>query len=334
MIAKISDTDHSLRRTCLYRSYPTLQPNPIHILDSQPLHIGRSASCEISIHDETASRIHAVISQRATHYVIRDEKSTNGSLVNGVRTDEARLTDGDILFLGNTVFRVIEYDSETELEERISYICATLDPLTNSHRLNYFIDLMHREAERARRYGRDMTVFVCEPVQPDSQAHELPAQIIQAVVTRLRSTLRNDVCVSRLGPNNCIAILIPECSAAYARRTAERLADIIELKPFSLASGADESLQLIVCGAHTPLPPLTHAVDILQALLHKRAERSHEQKIELTSFEDLTSALADRRTDPDDMCPENNAGLTWIPAPSESPTAFDSDSVATQSPHT
>jgi pSer/pThr/pTyr-binding forkhead associated (FHA) protein len=68
--------------------------------------IGREPSQEIAISaDGTASRRHARVYQMNGSWVLRDEGSSNGTWVNGVRIQEQPLFPGDVVRIGNTQFR-------------------------------------------------------------------------------------------------------------------------------------------------------------------------------------------------------------------------------------
>ncbi len=70
----------------------------------QPLTLGRGKDADVQIMDTEISRIHCAIRIWEGDFIIKDLGSTNGSYVNGVRVDLAKLKDGDQVRIGNTVF--------------------------------------------------------------------------------------------------------------------------------------------------------------------------------------------------------------------------------------
>lgn len=69
--------------------------------------VGRSRKCNFSIgEDRQCSRIHLAIEVCPPLLRLVDRKSTNGTWVNGVKVQEADLSHGDEIRLGNTVIRV------------------------------------------------------------------------------------------------------------------------------------------------------------------------------------------------------------------------------------
>lgn len=70
--------------------------------------IGANVNCEVSvIQDKSVSSTHATILFRNNKFLLRDEFSTNGTFLNGeiVEDNTPQLKDGDIIKVGNTVFK-------------------------------------------------------------------------------------------------------------------------------------------------------------------------------------------------------------------------------------
>ncbi len=65
--------------------------------------LGRGQECEIRLADANVSRRHAEVRREDETYWLVDLGSTNGTLLNGVRVERARLSDGDRITLGETV---------------------------------------------------------------------------------------------------------------------------------------------------------------------------------------------------------------------------------------
>jgi pSer/pThr/pTyr-binding forkhead associated (FHA) protein len=66
-------------------------------------HVGRGIAADVRLDDHTVSARHAIIVARAAGLRILDDRSTNGTVVNGRRVDEAELHDGDVVVLGRVV---------------------------------------------------------------------------------------------------------------------------------------------------------------------------------------------------------------------------------------
>lgn len=62
--------------------------------------IGRGVSADVHLDHPTVSRRHALIVRREATLVLLDDRSMNGTWLNGERISEAVLSDGDRIQLG------------------------------------------------------------------------------------------------------------------------------------------------------------------------------------------------------------------------------------------
>ena len=67
--------------------------------------IGRSSANEIAVHSGALSRNHTRILFVDDGYLLQDMGSTNGSRVNHASVSSAKLAHGDVVELGDAVFR-------------------------------------------------------------------------------------------------------------------------------------------------------------------------------------------------------------------------------------
>jgi pSer/pThr/pTyr-binding forkhead associated (FHA) protein len=77
-------------------------------LDSPIIHIGRGLAADVRIEDAHVSRRHAIIAHRAEGVRVLDDRSSNGTHVNGQPVTVSQLTDGDVLRVGRVAFRYVE----------------------------------------------------------------------------------------------------------------------------------------------------------------------------------------------------------------------------------
>ena len=72
-------------------------------LTAEVTHVGRGIAADVRLDDHTVSARHAIVVARGGRLRILDDRSTNGTVVNGRRVDEAELRDGDVVVLGRVV---------------------------------------------------------------------------------------------------------------------------------------------------------------------------------------------------------------------------------------
>lgn len=72
------------------------------------MHVGRGIAADLRLDDSSVSRRHAIIVPRRGGARILDDRSVNGTFVNGRRIQQADLRDGDVIVLGRVVLRFLE----------------------------------------------------------------------------------------------------------------------------------------------------------------------------------------------------------------------------------
>jgi pSer/pThr/pTyr-binding forkhead associated (FHA) protein len=72
-------------------------------LNDGATHVGRGFSADVVLDDQSVSRRHAILSLRAGVVRLLDDRSANGTYLNGRRITTAYLRDGDVLRLGRVV---------------------------------------------------------------------------------------------------------------------------------------------------------------------------------------------------------------------------------------
>lgn len=92
-------------------------------LPKADLSIGRDPNNDVVIPDALVSRRHARIVYDGREYLFHDCESSNGSLLNGDRVSERKLSDGDVLWLGASrlLFRAPEAPVEGNLAKVIQH---------------------------------------------------------------------------------------------------------------------------------------------------------------------------------------------------------------------
>jgi FHA domain len=71
-------------------------------------HIGRGLIADVRLEDSHVSRRHAIVAVRGEGARVLDDRSSNGTYLNGRPVTVAPLTDGDVLRFGRAVFRYAE----------------------------------------------------------------------------------------------------------------------------------------------------------------------------------------------------------------------------------
>lgn len=77
-------------------------------IDGDILHIGRGTDAQIRIEHHLVSRDHAILVHHGRYWRLLDNRSSNGTFVNGRRIAAMTLSDGDLIDLGPVRIQLVE----------------------------------------------------------------------------------------------------------------------------------------------------------------------------------------------------------------------------------
>jgi pSer/pThr/pTyr-binding forkhead associated (FHA) protein len=77
-------------------------------LSDEVVHIGRGLAAGLRLDDASVSRRHAILVPRPSGARILDDRSANGTFVNGRSVQQAELQGGDVIVLGRVALRFLE----------------------------------------------------------------------------------------------------------------------------------------------------------------------------------------------------------------------------------
>ncbi len=104
-VAEVDDDDAASRRALLLYQEGTAEEQ-IYPFTGDEITIGRGRDNDIQIkNDSKVSRHHCKVYRKGDNFYIQDNKSSNGSLVNGELITERRLFGGEEIIIGETFFR-------------------------------------------------------------------------------------------------------------------------------------------------------------------------------------------------------------------------------------
>jgi hypothetical protein len=85
------------------------EPDALLRLSADITHVGRGCGAALHLDDRSVSRRHAILVRRSGVMWVLDDRSANGVFVNGRRTTQASLHDGDELLIGRLSFTYVEH---------------------------------------------------------------------------------------------------------------------------------------------------------------------------------------------------------------------------------
>ena len=143
-------------------------------------------------------------------------------------------------------------------------VLALNDELTNLPNRRYLFTMGKREVQRARRFGHPLSALMIDIDHfkrvNDTYGHLIGDEVLHALATRCRNTIREVDIIGRYGGEE-FAVLLPDANLADALQIGERLRKAIANKPM-VTSGGKLSLTISVGAAE-----LREDINNLQDLL-------------------------------------------------------------------
>ncbi|MBV9948696.1 MAG: GGDEF domain-containing protein [Myxococcales bacterium] len=203
-------------------------------LGSAAFEIGRSSKNDLFLDQESISRHHARITFDGSEYWIADLRSTNGTFVNDISIREQRLNDGDQVRIGRSILKFMTGENvEVHYHEEI-YRLMTVDALTQAYNRRFFNEVLEREFNRSRRYGRALSLVAFDIDHfkrvNDTYGHLTGDNLLRQIAIAVKPRLRGADVFARTGGEE-FGVLLPEIGLDGARTTAEKIRRIIELTP-------------------------------------------------------------------------------------------------------
>jgi diguanylate cyclase (GGDEF)-like protein len=174
---------------------------------------------------------------------MRSDGTTIGSLSAFSRSAGQKLGDAQIDELERLAFR-----AGPALENARKYAearaLADLDALTSLHNRRYFHETLAREAARAQRYGRRLSLIVFDlddfKAINDRVGHLAGDAVLAEAAERLLSVVRSADIACRVGGDE-FAVVLPESNVEEAELLAGRIARAINARPITAAGTVELS---------------------------------------------------------------------------------------------
>jgi two-component system cell cycle response regulator len=253
-----------------------------YVLTNTITTIGRGSNNDVVVRSDAVSRQHAQLERRGTEFVVSDMGSTNGTFINNERKrpHHSRLTRGDQLRVGDTVFKYLSgSDIEAQYHAVIGHMAVT-DGLTNLSNRKHLDTVLAEEVQRAHRHGRDLSVLMLDIDHfkriNDVHGHLAGDRVIAGLALLLRQRLRSDDKLGRFGGEEFCAVL-PETTLASATAIAETLRTLVATHPFPIEA---QRLAVTVSIGAAALQPNMQFVDLYRAadeMLYRAKEQGRNQ---------------------------------------------------------
>jgi diguanylate cyclase (GGDEF)-like protein len=196
-----------------------------------PFTMGRHATNQLPIDDDSISRFHARFVCEEGRYFVEDLGSRNGTFLQGKRITRVEIKDDDWVQLGARVaFRFTLTDSRQEGLLRKLYESSTRDALTGAYNRRHFDDRLRAEIAFAVRHATDCALILLDLDHfkrvNDTYGHPAGDEILRHLGGIANGALRTEDVFARFGGEE-FAVILRGASTRGAGRLAERLREAL-----------------------------------------------------------------------------------------------------------
>jgi two-component system, cell cycle response regulator len=194
--------------------------------------IGRREDADVSIRDDGISRRHAAIRVEGEGAILRDLGSANGTFVDGVRVEEARLEDGSRVAIGGATTLKFAWADALEARWQMKLAESALqDPLTGLYNRRHFEERLSGELAAAQRHGRTVSLLLTDvdhfKAVNDVHGHLAGDEALKMLAFVLRGAVRKEDVLARYGGEEFV-VIARETALSGGKALAERIRRAVE----------------------------------------------------------------------------------------------------------
>lgn len=236
-IKPVEKTGSDPEQACLVLIYPAGAElgKRYELAKKQEVVIGRGGDCDIQVDRDSVSRRHAKVVRAGNGWSVQDLGSTNGSYVNDGQITQCSLRDGDLLKIGNAIFKfLVGGNVETAYHEEI-YRMTIIDGLTQAYNQRYFLENLEKEIPRCTRHQRPLSLVMFDIDHfkkiNDDHGHLTGDYVLRELARRVRTRVRKEEVFARYGGEE-FALTLPETNREQAIKVSEDLRRLVSAEPF------------------------------------------------------------------------------------------------------
>ncbi len=209
-----------------------------YLVNERSLVIGRDPHhAGLVISDPTVSGRHAVIQLKPDgDCLLIDLGSRNGSFVNGSRADEVRLSEGDKIFVGDTILKFTFQDElESDYHSNLDRL-MNIDDLTGLYLKSPFDIELAKEFQLAQQSGRALSLLMMDmdglKGVNTEQGHQMGSFCVESAGKIVGEVMSSRGIASRFGGDEFIAF-VRDLALEEAMEVGEEIRRRIEEFPFA-----------------------------------------------------------------------------------------------------
>ncbi len=212
-------------------------------LEREEVIVGRALEADVRVNDSKVSRRHARIltvtnsEDGNTEYILNDLNSRNGTLLNGEKAQNAILTHGDKITIGENILRFEMLDEIDREYQRQIHRLLSHDDLTGLLSSRSFFSELRREAAKSRESKKQFCVLMMDldffKKVNDTYGHLTGSKTLEEIGECIMKNLRSGDAAARFGGEEFAAFLL-DAELGQGLVAAERIRSEIENYEFSV----------------------------------------------------------------------------------------------------
>jgi diguanylate cyclase (GGDEF)-like protein len=194
---------------------------------------------------------------------------------------EALITNSEMLKNAQSELQQVNRQLERRIQERTAELetIANMDPLTGTFRRHFALEQLDNEFARAEKKKNSLALLLLDLDDfkgiNEEYGHQAGDQILEQV-GELLNTIGPPASVVGRSAGEEFLVVLPDCNAEQARRTAKTLVQALKDKLYSIPSGA---MQVVSCSAGVAVNAgLDSADTLLSVTEHALAQAKLEGK--------------------------------------------------------
>jgi diguanylate cyclase (GGDEF)-like protein len=209
--------------------------------------LGRSENTDLPVSGKGISRVHASLDITDDGIVsLRDNGSTNGVFLQGVRIQESLVNPGEVFGLGPELKLRLE-STDGGLHELIQdmYRNSKMDALTNLLNRRAFEERMDEEFSVTRRHGLNACLAILDIDHfksiNDNYGHDAGDEVLIRIATILKNRIRSGDLVGRWGGEEFV-VYVRQSDLEGAKVLLDRLREFVANTSIALGTGQSLSV--------------------------------------------------------------------------------------------
>ena len=131
------------------------------LLNKDEITIGRTTDMDLCLEQVRVSRIHAVIQRvNEQQFMLIDNNSTNGTLVNSTAIKKVLLKDQDIITIADSSLKFMSSDNPEQLYYDELYRKIHMDRVLGIFNKQHFLTKLDEEIRNCRRYDNELSLIL------------------------------------------------------------------------------------------------------------------------------------------------------------------------------